>query len=70
MTHNDEVGLFLDKKHQGCGIGFTLLMLVEQSVAGNRILANVSPRNKRSQRFFEKVGYKLIQYTYEKALPS
>ena len=30
-----------------------------------RYLANVNPKNKTSQKFFKKNGFKLIQYTLE-----
>jgi len=31
----------------------------------SRYLANVSPKNTKSQKFFENQGFNLVQFTYE-----
>lgn len=66
LSKNDEIGIFVSKKFQGNNIGkFALSALIKRNPQ-KKYLANVSPKNLKSKRFFEKNGFKLIQYTFEK----
>ena len=47
-------------------IGQRTLELLMEKNPRKRYLANVSPKNKKSIRFFTRNGFKLIQYTFEK----
>ena len=65
LTEMNEIGLFLKKDAQGKGLGQKSLELLMKLNPRNRYLANISPKNKNSIRFFKKNNFKLIQYTYE-----
>lgn len=65
LTKQNEIGIFLEKEIQDRGIGQKTLELLMQKNPRKRYLANVSPKNKKSIRFFIRNGFKLIQYTYE-----
>jgi RimJ/RimL family protein N-acetyltransferase len=64
LTRQDEVGIHILKDFQGEGYGWESLQSFLKSHNGP-ILANIAPGNKKSQRFFERNGFKLIQYTYK-----
>ena len=64
LTKIDEIGIFIKKDLQDEGIGNTALKLLITKNPRNRYLANVSPKNKKSIRFFKNNGFKLIQHTY------
>ena len=62
VTRENEVGIAILGRYHGSGYGTEALELI---LEGRKcILANISPKNKISQRFFRKHGFKLIQYTY------
>lgn len=65
LSKNDEIGIFLKKQFQGKNIGQESLELFMKINPRKRYLANVSPKNIVSQKFFKKNGFQLIQYTYE-----
>lgn len=65
LSKNDEIGIFLKKRFHGKNIGQESLELFMKMNPRKRYLANVSPKNIVSQKFFKKNGFKLIQYTYE-----
>lgn len=65
LSKNDEIGIFLKKQFHGIGIGQDSLKLFMRTNPRKRYLANVSPKNVLSQKFFKKNGFKLIQHTYE-----
>ena len=64
LTRAREVGIFIFKAHQGKGYAHAALAELRKLHPG-RMLANISPENARSIKFFEKHGARLIQYTYE-----
>ena len=65
LSKNDEIGIFVSKKFHGMNIGkFALNELISRNPR-KRYLANVSPKNKKSMKFFENNNFKLIQYTFE-----
>lgn len=65
LSKNDEIGIFLKKKFQQKNIGQESLKLFIQINPRKRYLANISPKNSASAKFFKKSGFKLIQHTYE-----
>ncbi|EGG41211.1 hypothetical protein Nlim_2020 [Candidatus Nitrosarchaeum limnium SFB1] len=65
LSKNDEIGIFLKKQFQGKNVGQESLELFRKMNPRKRYLANVSPKNIISQKFFKKNDFKLIQYTYE-----
>lgn len=66
FSKNDEIGLFVFKRYRGQGIGRRALkLLMEKHKSARRFLANVSPHNLRSIKFFKQSGFRHIQNTYE-----
>ncbi len=65
LSKQNEIGLFLKNNVQGKNIGTQALKLLIMQKPKKRILANINPKNKKSIKFFEKNGFKLIQYTFE-----
>ncbi len=65
LSKQNEIGLFMKNNVQGQNIGTKALKLLILKNPKKRILANINPKNKKSIKFFEKNGFKLIQYTYE-----
>ena len=65
LTKQNEIGIFIKNKMQDKQIGHRTLELLMEKNPRKRYLANVSPKNKKSIRFFTHNGFKLIQYTYE-----
>jgi len=58
-----EVGIHLIKGHNG-GIKKAILTGMMDKIK----YANVSPNDRASQKLFKSLGFKLIQYTYEKVI--
>ena len=65
LSKQNEIGLFLQNNVQGKNIGTEALKLLIMKNPKKRILANINPKNKKSIKFFEKNGFKLIQFTFE-----
>ena len=65
LSKNNEIGIFLKKGNQGKSIGKIALNMIMEKNPKKRYLANVNPENKISKNFFEKNGFKLIQFTFE-----
>ena len=65
LSKQDEIGIFLKKDCQNKGVGKIAMNLLISKNTRSRYLANISPKNKKSKKFFKKQGFKLIQYTYE-----
>jgi predicted acetyltransferase len=65
LTKTNEIGIFVLKSVKIKGIGKIVLQFLMKINSRSRYLANVSPKNKKSQDFFKKNNFKLIQYTYE-----
>ena len=66
LSKNDEIGIFVSKEFQGKNIGKLALSELMKQNPRQRYLANVSPKNKKSLKFFKDNGFELIQYTFEK----
>ena len=69
LSKNDEIGIFLKHDCQSKGIGSVVLEQLIRMNPRQRYLANVSPKNKKSLKFFEQNHFKLIQHTYELMIP-
>jgi hypothetical protein len=65
LSKNDEIGIFVSKEFHGIDIGKFALNEIISRNPRKRYLANVSPKNKKSMRFFKNNNFKLIQYTFE-----
>lgn len=65
LSKQNEIGIFLKKKVHGIGIGSVSMNILMEKNPRDRFLANISPRNNESKKFFKKNGFTLIQHTYE-----
>ena len=65
LSKNDEVGIFIKKKIHREGLATKALELLMNKNPRTKYLANVSPKNLSSSKFFKKNNFKLIQHTYE-----
>ena len=65
LTKQNEIGIFLNEGLQEKGIGSNALNVLIGKNPDLRYLANINPENKKSIEFFKKLGFRLIQYTYE-----
>ena len=65
LSKQNEVGIFLKKEFQGNKIGSYVLKMLLEKHPRKRFSANVSPKNKKSMKFFRNHNFKLIQYTFE-----
>ena len=65
LTSQNEIGIFLKRETQRKGLGKLALASLMRKNPRKRYLANVNPSNKKSNRFFQNSGFKLIQHTYE-----
>lgn len=65
LTRNNEIGVHLFSEYQGKGYGAQAITRLMAFMGSRRYLANISPRNARSAKTFEKLGFTHIQNTYE-----
>ena len=64
VTRQNEIGIHIKKCFQSKRYGTAALRMILDKLNGNTLYANIAPSNKKSQNFFKKFGFKLIQYTY------
>lgn len=64
LTKANEIGIHIKKGHRGAGVGGEVVDKFLKMCEGD-VFANISPKNKGSQKFFKRKGFKLIQYTYK-----
>ena len=65
LTHQNEIGIFMKKSYQKKGFGNTVLSELIKKAPKKRYLANISPKNTNSEKFFKSNGFRYIQKTYE-----
>ena len=65
LSKQNEIGIFLKKEYHGLGFAHEALKQIMKKNSRKRFLANVSPKNKKSMKFFKQNNFQLIQYTYE-----
>jgi RimJ/RimL family protein N-acetyltransferase len=65
LTNMDEIGISLLPMYHGLGIADKAIKELIRLHPRKRYLANISPRNTRSIKFFDKHGFKHVQNTYE-----
>ena len=65
LSKNNEIGIFIKNDFQNHKFGNDVLRIFMLQYPQDRYLANISPKNKKSIKFFTNNGFKLIQYTYE-----
>jgi len=68
---DNDVSIIIDAKYQNKGIGSKALRLLEneaKKLGIKKLIGRVMIHNKKSARIFERNGYKLIMYWYEKKI--
>lgn len=68
LTNSNEIGIFVKKEFQGKGIAKNVITEIIKQFKGlrnKRFLANINPKNIKSQKLFESLGFKSCQITYE-----
>lgn len=65
LTARNEIGVFILAQSRGLGLGPRAVRLLIGRHGRRRYLANINPRNGQSARTFRKMGFRLIQQTYE-----
>jgi RimJ/RimL family protein N-acetyltransferase len=65
LTKANEIGVSILARCHGLGLGSRAVRTLMRKHARRRYLANINPSNKRSIRMFRRMGFKMIQETYE-----
>jgi RimJ/RimL family protein N-acetyltransferase len=65
LTKMNEIGISLLARWRGHGFGPRATRLLMRKHGRRRYLANVNPRNEKSIRMFRRMGFRLLQQTYE-----
>lgn len=65
LSKTAEIGVFVFRKHRGRGYGPRAVELLMKKHPEKRFLANINPKNEASIEFFENMGFRHIQNTYE-----
>lgn len=60
LSRENEIGLFIDKKYRGAGLGSIALNMLIKSTHVRPLKANIAPSNVRSRKFFERHGFTLM----------
>lgn len=70
LSDRDEIGIQIFWQHQRRGYGTAALQAFFDIIGPGEYLANVNPRNKKSQNLWHSLGFELIQYTYRGTIKS
>lgn len=65
LSKMNEIGIFIFKQSQSKGVGKDAVNELMKLHPSERFLANIAPHNIKSINFFEGMGFKMIQRTYE-----
>lgn len=65
LSNAGEIGISLFREHQGKGFGPRAVRALMKRHPRKRYLANVAPDNSASIHMFDKLGFHLLQNTYE-----
>jgi len=68
LSKQNEIGISIFKKYQNQGHGTNALNKFIEKHSDKRLLANINPANTESIHLFEKMGFKIIQNTYERSV--
>lgn len=65
LTHNNEIGVFITKKSRCLGLATKAIQLLMVEDPKIKYLANINPNNYYLKMLFAKLGFKLLQETWE-----
>jgi len=66
ITRANEIGISIKKEYQNKRYDRKIIALLFDRVRLKKYYANIAPLNIRSQKFFKRLGFRLIQYVYTK----
>lgn len=66
VTRANEIGIAIFNRHRRHGYGRLAVQMIVKQHKGKRLLANIAPGNEVSRSMFEKLGFTLIQNTFER----
>ena len=65
LTAMNEIGVGILAQWRGKGLGSHAIGLLMRKHGRRRYLANINPRNEESIRMFRRLGFRIVQKTYE-----
>jgi hypothetical protein len=65
LTTLNEIGVSILKCWRGFCLGPRAIRMLMRKHPRERYLANINPRNEKSIRMFQQIGFRIIQQTYE-----
>jgi RimJ/RimL family protein N-acetyltransferase len=65
LTSMNEIGIAVLKQWRKRGVGPAAIHLLMRKHGRRHYLANINPRNEQSIRLFRRLGFRIIQQTYE-----
>jgi RimJ/RimL family protein N-acetyltransferase len=65
LSAMNEIGVTILARWRGFGFGPRAIRLLMRKHPRKRYLANINPRNVKSIRIFRRMGFRIIQQTYE-----
>jgi RimJ/RimL family protein N-acetyltransferase len=65
LTAMNEIGVSILNRWRGFGIGPRAIRMLMRKHPRERYLANINPRNEKSIRMVQQMGFRIIQKTYE-----
>ena len=65
LTDLDEVGISFVKRKKGKGLEEEVLKIIMKKHSRKRFFVNISTKNKKLELLVKKIGFKMIQKTYE-----
>lgn len=66
LTKQDEIGIFIKKAFCGQGMGTQAINDLMKLHKRPKYLANIAPTNTQSQNLFHRLGFDLVQFTFQK----
>ena len=63
LSANNEIGISIFRQYQGMWLGPDAVVMMMMKHGERNYYANINPANEASRKMFEKLGFKLIQYT-------
>lgn len=67
LSNQNEIGIFILRAYQGQRFGPEAVQILMNKHGKRRYLANYNPKNDRSLRMFDRMGFKVISQTSEYA---